>query len=201
MRFVSDQASVGPETFGVEIFIACSPKIVPANYRRAEPLQTEWVLLTSGSTGLPKLVVHTLASLTGAIGSGNAQAGHVIWPTFYDIRRYGGLQIFLRALLTRASLVLSCSDEPTPEFLLRAGALNVTHISGTPSHWRRALMSPSASGIAPQYVRLSGEVADQTILDHLRSFYPEAVVSHAFASTEAGVAFEVRDGLAGIQRV
>jgi len=59
-------------------------------------------------------------------------------------------------------------------------------------------MSQSASRITPQYVRLSGEIADQSILDHLRSFYPEAVVAHAFASTEAGVAFEVRDGLAGV---
>jgi acyl-coenzyme A synthetase/AMP-(fatty) acid ligase len=59
-------------------------------------------------------------------------------------------------------------------------------------------MSPSAGRIAPQYVRLSGEIADQPVLDQLQSFYPQAVVAHAFASTEAGVAFEVRDGLAGI---
>jgi acyl-coenzyme A synthetase/AMP-(fatty) acid ligase len=47
-------------------------------------------------------------------------------------------------------------------------------------------------------VRLSGEIADQSILDHLRSFYPQAKITHAFASTEAGVAFEVNDGLAGL---
>ena len=87
--------------------------------------------------------------------------------------------------------------ESTAEFLIRAGAHGVTHISGTPSHWRRALMSPAARRIAPRYVRLSGEIADQSILDHLRSFYPQADVAHAFASTEAGVAFDVRDGLAG----
>jgi acyl-coenzyme A synthetase/AMP-(fatty) acid ligase len=58
-------------------------------------------------------------------------------------------------------------------------------------------MCPSACRIAPQYVRLSGEIADQSILDNLRAFYPQAAVAHAFASTEAGVAFEVRDGFAG----
>jgi acyl-coenzyme A synthetase/AMP-(fatty) acid ligase len=46
-------------------------------------------------------------------------------------------------------------------------------------------------------VRLSGEPADQAILDRLRSVYPSARICHAFASTEAGVAFDVRDGLAG----
>ena len=83
------------------------------------------------------------------------------------------------------------------DFLARAAAAGVTHISGTPSHWRRALMSGAAATIAPRYVRLSGEIADQAILDNLRAAYPDATVAHAFASTEAGVAFEVRDGQAG----
>ena len=58
-------------------------------------------------------------------------------------------------------------------------------------------MSGAAARITPRYVRLSGEIADQSILDSLRATYPGATVAHAFASTEAGVAFEVRDGQAG----
>jgi acyl-CoA synthetase (AMP-forming)/AMP-acid ligase II len=58
-------------------------------------------------------------------------------------------------------------------------------------------MSGDAKLMDPHYVRLSGEVADQTILDGLKSVYPKARVAHAFASTEAGVAFAVNDGLAG----
>jgi acyl-coenzyme A synthetase/AMP-(fatty) acid ligase len=58
-------------------------------------------------------------------------------------------------------------------------------------------MSSSAHLIAPEYIRLSGEIADQGIINHLRSAYPQARIAHAFASTEAGVAFEVNDGLAG----
>jgi acyl-CoA synthetase (AMP-forming)/AMP-acid ligase II len=58
-------------------------------------------------------------------------------------------------------------------------------------------MSGDAGLINPEYVRLSGEVADQTVLDNLRAAYPNARIAHAFASTEAGVAFDVNDGLAG----
>jgi hypothetical protein len=58
-------------------------------------------------------------------------------------------------------------------------------------------MSGEAALLKPQYVRLSGEVADQAVLDHLRAVYPQARIAHAFASTEAGVAFDVNDGLAG----
>jgi acyl-coenzyme A synthetase/AMP-(fatty) acid ligase len=58
-------------------------------------------------------------------------------------------------------------------------------------------MSGAASAFSPRYVRLSGEIADQAVLDSLQAAFPEAGVGHAFASTEAGVAFEVNDGLAG----
>jgi acyl-CoA synthetase (AMP-forming)/AMP-acid ligase II len=194
---VSDLPPLGPDLSGVATLIKCGPKIVPANYDRGVRLRTEWILLTSGTTGQPKLVVHTLESLAGAIETAGASPSALVWSTFYDIRRYGGLRIFLRALLTGASLVVSSTEGCMTDFLIRAAAYGVTHISGTPSHWRRALMSPSAHRLAPQYVRLSGEIADQAILDHLRSFYPHATIVHAFASTEAGVAFAVADGLAG----
>jgi len=170
---------------------------------RTETLQrqrthaTEWILLTSGTTGQPKLVVHDVMSLAGALPRQAARDKPMVWSTFYDIRRYGGLQIYLRAVLSGSALVLSSAGESVREFLTRAAAAGVTHISGTPSHWRRALMSGDTGIIQPEYVRLSGEVADQTVLDSLKAAYPQARVAHAFASTEAGVAFDVNDGLAG----
>ena len=161
------------------------------------PHQTdsEWVMFTSGTTGAPKMVVHGLAGLTGAIAP-RAQEG-TVWGTFYDIRRYGGLQILLRALLGGASLVLSGEGEVAGDFLTRLGQAGVTHLTGTPSHWRRALMSPAITSIAPRYVRLSGEIAGQAVLDALKQQFPGAALGHAYASTEAGVGFEVTDGLEG----
>ena len=178
-------------------FVACSSKIAPAApVEHAERVATEWILFTSGTSGVPKMVVHSISSLAGALQRDPA-ADPIVWSTFYDIRRYGGLQILLRALLGGASLVLSDAHESAPDFLARAGAHAVTHMTGTPSHWRRALMGSAAHKISPRYVRLSGEIADQAILDSLRGTYPAARIVHAFASTEAGVAFEVHDGLAG----
>jgi acyl-coenzyme A synthetase/AMP-(fatty) acid ligase len=193
---VSDRIINHPGTARVSSFIHCDGKIVPKGYGSPRRHETEWVLLTSGTTGVPKLVVHTLASLAGAIGC-EPRNSRAIWSTFYDIRRYGGLQILLRALLTRSSLLLSNAQESTADFLARVGAHRVTHISGTPSHWRRALMSSSARLIAPEYIRLSGEIADQGILNHLAQVYPQARIAHAFATTEAGVAFDVNDGMTG----
>jgi acyl-CoA synthetase (AMP-forming)/AMP-acid ligase II len=177
--------------------VLCNAPLAPGSYQQTATHATEWVLLTSGTTGVPKMVGHSLATLTAPL-NGRVKQGHdVVWGTFYDIRRYGGLQIFFRAVLGGGSFVVSGPDETLGDYLVRLGAHGATHVSGTPSHWRRVLMSPAARAIEPKYVRLSGEVADQAILNALRAFYPQASIGHAFASTEAGVGFEVNDGLEG----
>jgi acyl-coenzyme A synthetase/AMP-(fatty) acid ligase len=182
---------------GVRLHAVCHPAIAPMGERPVARHATEWVMFTSGTTGMPKMVVHTFAGLTGAIKRNAAHDVPVVWGTFYDIRRYGGLQIFFRAVIDGGSLVLSDAKESVADHLVRLGRHGATHVSGTPSHWRRAIMSPSARAMAPRYVRLSGEIADQAVLDNLAAVYAPARVGHAYASTEAGVGFEVNDGQAG----
>jgi acyl-coenzyme A synthetase/AMP-(fatty) acid ligase len=193
---VTDRDPATFEGIGTDLLVRCGGPLVPAMAPLPQA-ETEWVLLTSGTTGAPKMVVHDLRGLTGAIKPRPASDAPIVWATFYDIRRYGGLQIFLRAVLGATSLILSSAGESSVEHLQRLAEAGVTHISGTPSHWRRALMSQAATAIAPSYVRLSGEIADQAVLDSLRQLYPQASVGHAYASTEAGVGFEVDDGLEG----
>ena len=182
---------------GIRLHVVAHPSIAPMPAQPDERRATEWVMFTSGTTGAPKMVVHSRAGLTAAIKPNPHRDGPLVWGTFYDIRRYGGLQIFFRAVLGGGSLILSDAREPVGDHLARLGRHGATHVSGTPSHWRRALMSPQARAMAPGTVRLSGEIADQAILDALRAAYPHARVGHAYASTEAGVGFEVDDGLAG----
>jgi acyl-coenzyme A synthetase/AMP-(fatty) acid ligase len=192
-----DDETCDHDDLGVALRVTCRPRIRPVALPRLDRLPTEWVLFTSGTTGRPKMVMHSLAGLAGAIKRRDTRDGTVVWGTFYDIRRYGGLQIFLRAIHDGGSLVLSDAKEPVGDFLVRLGRHGVTHMSGTPSHWRRALMSPSARAMSPRYVRLSGEIADQAILDNLAAFYRTARIGHAYASTEAGVGFDVNDGREG----
>src|SRR5271156_5297589 len=135
---VTDGRFLSGASIGAAQHALCTPALVPRVHASQERLPTEWILLTSGTTGRPKMVMHTLASLTGAIEvSPTRKQGStsVIWATFYDIRRYGGLQIYLRAVLTRSSLLLTGGpQEPVASVLQRAGEAGVTHISGTPSH-------------------------------------------------------------------
>ena len=108
-------------SFDLAVCIVCSPNVVPTEQGPPAFVRTEWVLLTSGTTGVPKMVVHSLAGLSAAI-TAQTDSQPVVWGTFYDIRRYGGLQIFLRAVLSGASLVLSSAGEPVAEHLCAARA-------------------------------------------------------------------------------
>ena len=192
---VPDAPDAALGALGLPIHVLTAPERAVSGPDGAKP--TEWLLFTSGTTGAPKMVIHTLAGLTGAIAPRAPGAAPIVWGTFYDIRRYGGLQILLRALTGGSSMVLSDAQEPVEAHLMRLGCAGVTHLSGTPSHWRRALMTPKLHLIAPAYVRLSGEIADQAVLDSLKAAFPAAAIGHAYASTEAGVGFEVNDGLEG----
>jgi acyl-coenzyme A synthetase/AMP-(fatty) acid ligase len=193
---VCDQPAIW-QPFSIPVVVTGNLPIRPAA-SAASSHETEWLLLTSGTTGAPKVVNHTLAGLTGAItAEGPSQGPPPAWATFYDIRRYGGLQIFLRAVVGGGSMVLSDPKESISDHLARLIKTGVTHISGTPSHWRKALMSAGVASFRPRYVRLSGEIADQAVLDALRKAFPFASIGHAFASTEAGVGFAVNDGLEG----
>jgi acyl-CoA synthetase (AMP-forming)/AMP-acid ligase II len=201
----------------VNLVVPVQPPM-PAAARTLTQRATEWLMLTSGTSGVPKIVSHTLEGLTGAIvadspvrrafssevGTGSREENaseqkntSAVWATFYDIRRYGGLQIFLRAIIGGGSMVLSQPGEALTDHVARLQRHGVTHISGTPSHWRKLLMSGSTAAFSPRYVRLSGEIADQAVLDGLAKAFPEASIGHAYASTEAGVGFAVNDGLEG----
>ena len=207
-----DELSAFVEDAGVDIVVTDRPDAFRHTDRRIVPLalvdtgqgaglsrgyDTEWILATSGTSGRPKLVAHSLAALTGAFSRDTPADKPLVWATFYDIRRYGGLQIFLRALYGGTDLILSRSEECIEDHLRRLGGAGATSISGTPSHWRRVLMSSARDAIDPHYVRLSGEIAAQMVLDSLRAAYPRAAIGHAYASTEAGVGFAVDDGLEG----
>ena len=135
------------------------------------PRATEWVLFTSGTSG--------------AAENGGAYAGEPGRPSVRAAPPRRGTARLVHVLrhppLWRpadpaaradrrrlAGAVLPGSSRQA-HFLARAAAAGATHFLGTPSHWRRALMTEAAGRIAPAYVRLSGEVADQGILDRLRA--------------------------------
>jgi Acyl-CoA synthetases (AMP-forming)/AMP-acid ligases II len=158
---------------------------------------TKWRLTTSGTTGEPKSVVHTFGNLVRSVKPPRAGTHSPIWGLLYDPSRLAGLQVVLQAIGGGGSLILSEAHDDIArrvELLVRQGC---THLSATPSMWRKILMTPLSDELNLQQVTLGGEIADDRILSALCKRYPSARVTHIYASTELGVGFAVQDGKAG----
>lgn len=159
--------------------------------------ETEWALATSGTTGTPKLVRHVLASLTATTKPPRPGQLRPVWGLLYDFSRFAGLQVVLQSLTGGGVLVAPDVDTPLDERLAFFARHGVTHLSATPTLWRKIIMLPQSRLFDLRSIALGGEIAGQKILDALRSRYPNARLTHIYASTEAGVGFAVSDGNEG----
>lgn len=169
--------------------------VIPAEPADSD-VPTQWVLYTSGTTGTPKPISHTLDSLSRTVVR-DGTAASMVWGLLYDPNRMAGIQVILQSLLSGARLVAPPLADPLHERIAALVAGGVTAMSATPTLWRRILQLPGSTDLELEQITLGGEIADQTVLDALRHRYPEARIVHVFASTETGAAFSVRDGRAG----
>jgi acyl-coenzyme A synthetase/AMP-(fatty) acid ligase len=157
---------------------------------------TRWVLYTSGTTGEPKPIAHTLASLSRTVVS-DGDVSSMVWGLLYDPNRMAGIQVVLQSVLSGARLVAPSLTDPLSQRIAALAAGGVDALSATPTLWRRILQLPNSAELALRQITLGGEIADQPVLDALRHRYPTARIVHVFASTETGAAFSVSDGRAG----
>ncbi|MBI3348168.1 MAG: acyl--CoA ligase [Burkholderiales bacterium] len=164
---------------------------------RPAPLPTTWLLPTSGTTGVPKLIAHTFATLTRSMAERAPSAQNYRWGSLYSLRRFAGLQVFLQSWMGGTPLILTDEGANVTELLARFVELGCNALSATPSMWRKLAMHPLFARLQLRQVTLGGEIVDQAVLDLLARRFPAARITHIYASTEAGVGFAVRDGRAG----
>lgn len=160
---------------------------------------TAWMMTTSGTTGLPKIVPHTLASLSRSVR--RDPLGRVpVWGLVLEMTRFAGLQVALQAMIGGGTLAAAPRAAPVTAQIGFLAAAGVTHLSATPTLWRRLLMAPGVAALPLRQITMGGEIADQGVLDAAAARFPEARITHIYASTEAGVGFAVNDRKAGFPR-
>ena len=164
--------------------------------RQGRIAETAWMMTTSGTTGIPKIVPHTLASLSRTVRR-DPLAQAPVWGLVYDMTRFAGLQVALQSFIGGGTLAAADMNKPLVEQVAFLAETGTTHLSATPTLWRRLLMVPEVENLPLRQVTLGGEIADQTILDAVSNRFPKARVTHIYASTEAGVGFAVNDRRAG----
>jgi len=155
--------------------------------------ETEWIMTTSGTTGQPKMVRHCLSSLARTVTPMADLASRPVWGLTYEPTRFAGMQVLLQACLGEGVLVAPKLGSDIGAILNFFADHNCSHISATPTLWRRFLMHPNVARLALSQITLGGEIVGQALLNALVAQFPTARITHVYASTEAGVGFSVHD--------
>lgn len=156
-------------------------------------------VLTSGTTGLPKLIAHSAGSLNTFVRLRNLESHR--WFVPYQVGSYAWYQMVSLGLFVEGQeLVLASAQDLMGSFEAALQSNNVTAVSSTPTFWRQAAMSVAPMSFKASAIRsisLGGEIVDQPILDYLLGTFPSATIKHIYASSEVGAAIVVSDGKAG----
>lgn len=151
-------------------------------------------VFSSGTTGTPKPKTIPFDSLIARISS-KIDEGEVI-ASGYDLTKFSGLQAILACLKNSATYI---------DVGMRFDVLSkarVDRIVGTPSWCNYLAMNlantKSETCDLVHSITLGGEAADLRTLKILKSIFQNAQINQIYASTEAGVLFNVKDELPGL---
>lgn len=145
--------------------------------------KSEITLFTSGTTGQPKKVVHSIATLTRSVRIGDRYKG-LIWAYAYNPTHMAGLQVFFQAFENQNTLV-NVFNQSRDFVYQQIREKGITHISATPTFYRLLLPFEQAYESVIR-VTLGGEKSDQHLYDSIMKIFPNAKINNVYASTEAG---------------
>lgn len=143
-------------------------------------------LFTSGTTGRPKKVSHTLAGLSRFVGVGAKHADD-IWGFAYNPAHMAGLQVFLQALFN-GNTVVRLFGLGRGEIFSAIADYRITHISATPTFYRM-LLPPAAQFARVRRITSGGERFTPSLSAEMEKMFPNAKIANVYASTEAGTLF------------
>ena len=189
-----DLVNYKPKKGAVEIEFKVNPNLSISTplINNPNPYSTEWVVYTSGTTGIPKPNVHSLAGLARTVKL-NSGTTELIWGMFYSPTRMAGIQVLMQALSTLSTIIappLENSLQSKISFLHRH---NCNAISATPTMWRQILQTESSLNLKLKQITIGGEISDQKLLDKLSEQFPNARITQIYATTELGTIFTVND--------
>jgi acyl-coenzyme A synthetase/AMP-(fatty) acid ligase len=153
------------------------------------PPECRWCLLTSGSTGHPKVVMVTEANLVaravGEIDSFRLQSEDRVL-SFLNISHDLGLNQLLTSLLAGVSLYVHRLTF-VERLMLAVDEQQITGLTAVPSFWRMFLARSHGlrfSGKSLKYVTVSGGSLTLDELNQIRSFFPKSNIIKTYGQTE-----------------
>lgn len=151
--------------------------------------KSEITLFTSGTTGQPKKVVHSVSTLTRSVRIGEKYRGQ-IWAYAYNPTHMAGLQVFFQVFENLDTLV-NVFNRPREFVYQQIKSKKITHISATPTFYRLLLPFEDTYESVIR-VTFGGERSDQHLYDSIKNIFPNAKINNVYASTEAGSLFAAK---------
>lgn len=150
---------------------------------------SEITLFTSGTTGQPKKVIHSVSTLTRYVRTGDKYNGQ-IWAYAYNPTHMAGIQVFFQAFANQNTLV-NVFNQSRDEVYQQIENKGITHISATPTFYR-LLLPYEKSFSSVIRVTFGGEKSDHHLYESIQRIFPNAKINNVYASTEAGSLFAAK---------
>ena len=141
-------------------------------------------LYTSGTTGKPKKIQHSLKNLTRFVKVVERFQTDV-WAFAYNPTHMAGLQVFFQALLNLNTMVYVFKFDQN-NIGISMSNYKVTQISATPTYYRMMLPVLHRPIASVRGVTMGGEKYDNQLKVRIESVFPNARIRNIYASTEAG---------------
>ncbi|MBK8710848.1 MAG: acyl--CoA ligase [Niastella sp.] len=149
---------------------------------------TSWKLemATSGTTGLPKKVVHSFSSLTRSIKINEHRKADV-WGLAYNPTHMAGMQVFFQSFLNK-NTIINLFGLNRSQIFSSLDEYGISHISATPTFYKLLLPATEVFKNVKQ-ITFGGEKFSEVVQNSMRQLFPLAKFTNVYASTEAGALF------------
>jgi acyl-CoA synthetase (AMP-forming)/AMP-acid ligase II len=162
-----------------------------------QPAASPLLILTTGTTGLPKGArndwVRLVSTHKNRVGPADAR-----WLLAHVPNQFAGLGVLLHCLASGATLIVPDAYQPR-DALDAMRAHGVTHVSATPTFWRFLLSRLEPGEQLPvRQITMAGEAVPSALLSDLYTRFPDARISQIYGATEFGSSVAVGDAQHGM---
>lgn len=143
-------------------------------------------LNTSGTTGKPKSIIHTVHSITKNIII-NDKFNNSIWGLCYPVGKMAFYQVLYQSLFNQSTIInlFGYNFSLISDKIINSG---VSHISATPTFYKMLLSENVKFNLVLQ-VTIGGESSDNNLINKIKINFPNASIKNIYASTEAASLF------------